>query len=136
MPCASRSLEQLRHRVPKKTPLPSANRVDSPMLASGCPLWTAGFLTPGTPLVGHWGVDLVAPANSPVKAVGPGTVIFAGFTAGGGHTVIIQHSDDRLSVYMHNSRLDVTTGDRVEQRRCRGHHWKFRRPQYRPPFAL
>ena len=39
------------------------------------------------PAVEHWGIDLVAPENSPVKAAGAGTVVFAGFTAGGGHTV-------------------------------------------------
>lgn len=67
------------------------------------------------PAVGHWGIDLVAPENSPVKAAGSGTVVFAGFTAGGGHTVILQHAGDKLSVYMHNSRLEVSAGDRVTQ---------------------
>lgn len=66
------------------------------------------------PAIGHWGVDLVAPANSPVKAVGAGTVIFAGFTSGGGHTVMVQHPGDKMSVYMHNSRVEVHPGDRVE----------------------
>lgn len=67
------------------------------------------------PAIGHWGIDLVAPENSPVKAVGNGTVVFAGFTAGGGHTLIVQHAGDKLSVYMHNSRLEVRAGDRVTQ---------------------
>ena len=69
--------------------------------------------SPWNPSQGHWGVDLVAPENSPVKAAAGGTVIYAGFTAGGGHTVMLQHTDDRLSIYMHNSRLEVSTGDRV-----------------------
>lgn len=67
------------------------------------------------PASGHWGVDLVAPENSPVKAVGEGTVVFAGFTAGGGHTVILQHTENRLSLYMHNARLEVNIGDRVNR---------------------
>lgn len=67
------------------------------------------------PAVEHWGIDLVAPENSPVKAAGAGSVVFAGFTAGGGHTVILQHLGDKLSVYMHNSRLEVRAGDRVVQ---------------------
>ncbi len=71
--------------------------------------------SPWNPAQGHWGVDLVAPENSPVKAAANGTVIFAGFTAGGGHTVMVQHAEDRLSVYMHNSRLEVSTGDRVSR---------------------
>ena len=71
--------------------------------------------SPWNPQVGHWGVDLVAPEDSPVKAVGSGTVVFAGFTSGGGHTIMVQHPGDRVSVYMHNSRLEVQSGDRVEQ---------------------
>lgn len=67
------------------------------------------------PNVGHWGIDLVAPENSPVRAVASGTVLFAGFTSGGGHTVMLQHLDDRVSVYMHNSRVEVKSGDRVVQ---------------------
>jgi len=67
------------------------------------------------PALGHWGVDLVAPENSPVKAVGDGAVVFAGFTAGGGHTVILQHTENRLSLYMHNARLEVNIGDRVNR---------------------
>lgn len=69
---------------------------------------------PWDPSLGHWGVDLVAPANSPVKSVGRGTVVFAGFTAGGGHTVIVQHKGNRLTTYMHNSRIEVLPGTRVE----------------------
>ena len=69
--------------------------------------------SPWNPSQGHWGVDLVAPENSPVKAAGDGTVIYAGFTVGGGHTVMLQHADNRLSIYMHNSRLEVSTSDRV-----------------------
>jgi murein DD-endopeptidase MepM/ murein hydrolase activator NlpD len=109
----NRSLEQLRHRVSEE----DAFAVGEPGGLADAGIWMSpvdGRVSDAwNPSLGHWGVDLVAPANSPVKSVGPGTVIFAGFTAGGGHTVIIQHSDDRLSVYMHNSRLDVTTGDRV-----------------------
>jgi len=69
---------------------------------------------PWDPATGHWGVDLVAPENSPVKAAGRGTVIFSGFTAGGGHTVILQHEGSRLTTYMHNSRIDVKTGDQIQ----------------------
>ena len=71
--------------------------------------------SPWNPGIGHWGLDLVAPANTPVKAVGDGSVLYAGFTSGGGHTVMIQHEDNRVSVYMHNSRTLVSSGDRVSQ---------------------
>lgn len=67
------------------------------------------------PAEGHWGVDLVAPENSPVKAVGAGTVIYSGYTVGGGNTVMVQHPGNRVSIYMHNSRLEVSTGDAVQR---------------------
>jgi murein DD-endopeptidase MepM/ murein hydrolase activator NlpD len=69
---------------------------------------------PWDPTLGHWGVDLVAPEDSPVKAVGGGTVVFSGFTANGGHTVILQHEGSKLTTYMHNSRIEVKPGDRVQ----------------------
>lgn len=67
------------------------------------------------PSEGHWGVDLVAPESSPVKAVGAGTVFYSGYTVGGGNTVMVQHPGNRVSVYMHNSRLEVSTGDAVKR---------------------
>ena len=62
----------------------------------------------------HFGVDVVAPANSVVKAVKEGTVFFAGFTIEGGHEIHVQHANNVVSVYKHNSKLFNQTGDRVE----------------------
>ena len=114
-PQSGEALEGLRNRVQAE----DAFAIGSPGSLDESGLWIPpvdGRVSSGwDPGVSHWGVDLVAPENSPVKAVGDGTVIFAGFTAGGGHTVLIQHSGDRISVYMHNSRVEVASGDRVRQ---------------------
>ena len=114
-PQSGEALEGLRNRVEAE----DAFAIGSPGSLDESGLWIPpvdGRVSSGwDPGVSHWGVDLVAPENSPVKAVGDGTVIFAGFTAGGGHTVLIQHSGDRISVYMHNSRVEVASGDRVRQ---------------------
>lgn len=64
--------------------------------------------------VQHFGVDVVAPENSVVKAVKEGTVFFAGFTIDGGHEIHVQHANNVVSVYKHNSKLFKQTGDRVE----------------------
>ena len=108
------SLDALRDRIEEE----DAFALGNARSLSEAGIWMApvdGRVSDGwNPSIGHWGVDLVAPANSPVKAAGPGTVVFSGFTAGGGHTVMIQHEENRLSVYMHNSRNESKTGDRVK----------------------
>ena len=109
------ALDELRERVEKE----DAFAVNRPNALTESGLWmppVEGLVSsPWSPGIGHWGVDLVAPANTPVKAVGDGTVLYSGFTSGGGHTVMIQHQENRVSVYMHNSRTLVTTGESVNQ---------------------
>ncbi|MCS6990255.1 MAG: M23 family metallopeptidase [Chitinophagales bacterium] len=61
----------------------------------------------------HFGVDLVAVENEPIKAVLDGTVIFSGFTSETGYTIIVQHAQNLLSVYKHNSSLLREAGDHV-----------------------
>lgn len=63
---------------------------------------------------GHYGVDLVAPKEDPVKAVLDGTVIVASFTADGGNVIQIQHANNFISVYKHNSVLLKKSGDQVK----------------------
>ncbi|MCS6916612.1 MAG: M23 family metallopeptidase [Chitinophagales bacterium] len=61
----------------------------------------------------HFGVDLVAVENEPIKATMDGTVVFAGFTAETGYSIMLQHAQNLLSVYKHNSALLREVGDRV-----------------------
>ena len=109
------ALNGLRNRVKEE----DAFAVNRPNALKESGLWMppveGEVSSPWDPVIGHWGLDLVAPANTPVKAVGDGAVLFAGFTSGGGHTVMIQHEDNRVSVYMHNSRTLVSSGDQVSQ---------------------
>lgn len=63
---------------------------------------------------GHFGVDLVAPMNEPVKATLDGTVILSSFTADGGNVLQIQHANNMVSVYKHNSVLLKKEGDQVK----------------------
>ncbi len=62
----------------------------------------------------HAGVDLAAPAGTPVRAAGAGRVVEAGTWAGGyGISVLVEHGNDHLTHYAHlRSRL-VSVGDRV-----------------------
>lgn len=63
----------------------------------------------------HFGVDIVASHNAPVKSVADGTVIFSGWTAETGNVVIIEHSYGLLSIYKHNSSLTKEQGERVQR---------------------
>ncbi|MDO6489744.1 MAG: M23 family metallopeptidase [Cellulophaga sp.] len=62
----------------------------------------------------HFAVDVVAPKDSPIKSVAQGTVIFADWTTETGYVIIIEHKDNLLSVYKHNSALHKTQGEIVK----------------------
>lgn len=66
------------------------------------------------PKSGHYGIDLVAPKDDPVKSVLDGTVIAAAFTAEDGNIISIQHSNNLVSVYKHNAVLLRKLGDIVK----------------------
>jgi murein DD-endopeptidase MepM/ murein hydrolase activator NlpD len=53
----------------------------------------------------HLGVDVLAPHDTPVKAIWDGHVIMADWTLETGYTIGIQHSDDMVSFYKHNATL-------------------------------
>ena len=44
-----------------------------------------------------------------------GKVIFAGTKGGYGKTVMIQHDDGKVTLYAHNSQLNVSVGQRVQK---------------------
>ena len=63
---------------------------------------------------GHFGIDVVAKANEPVKVCLDGTVTLASWTSDGGHVMQVQHRGDLVSVYKHNSVLLKRVGDKVK----------------------
>lgn len=62
----------------------------------------------------HFGVDVVAPPNEVVVAAADGTVILSSWTLETGHVIQIQHANNLISVYKHNSKLLKTAGLRVK----------------------
>lgn len=58
----------------------------------------------------HDGIDLSAPAGTPVRTAGEGTVLFAGPQQGYGLLVIVEHNRGLVTVYAHNRDLRVRTG--------------------------
>lgn len=65
------------------------------------------------PLDGHYGVDIVAKKNEAVKSIAKGTVVLATWTEDGGNVISIQHPNNLISVYKHNSSLTKSMGDHV-----------------------
>lgn len=52
---------------------------------------------------GHYGVDVVAKTNEPVKCIAEGVVVFSSWTQDSGHVIAVQHRGNLLSVYKHNA---------------------------------
>jgi len=61
----------------------------------------------------HFGIDVVAPKNEAIKATLDGTVIFAEWTVETGYVIQLQHADNIVSIYKHNSILHKEVGDYV-----------------------
>jgi len=61
----------------------------------------------------HFAVDIVVAVGTAVKSVADGRVIFAEWTADTGYVVIIEHANQLLSVYKHNSSINKSQGDFV-----------------------
>lgn len=62
----------------------------------------------------HFGVDIAAPLNSPVKSIADGMVLLSSWTLETGHTIAIQHEDNMVSFYKHNSVLLKKVGNFVK----------------------
>ena len=61
----------------------------------------------------HTGVDLVAPAGTPIFATGAGRVLRSGIAGGYGNMVEIQHADGLVTRYAHMQSVAVGVGDPV-----------------------
>ncbi|MFI6105395.1 peptidoglycan DD-metalloendopeptidase family protein [Streptomyces sp. NPDC051310] len=77
--------------------------ITTPYRASGS-MWSSGY---------HTGVDFAASSGSTVKAVGPGSVVSAGWSGAYGNEVVIKHDDGSYSQYAHLSSLSVSAGQSV-----------------------
>ena len=62
----------------------------------------------------HFGVDVPAVTNTPVKAVSDGRVVLSEWTIDTGFVVVLEHSFNLISVYKHNSSGLVSQGDYIK----------------------
>ncbi|MCS6821793.1 MAG: M23 family metallopeptidase [Microscillaceae bacterium] len=61
----------------------------------------------------HYGIDIVAKKDEPIKTIADGTVIMATWTDETGYVIGIQHQADVVSFYKHCASLLKKTGDFV-----------------------
>jgi murein DD-endopeptidase MepM/ murein hydrolase activator NlpD len=69
-------------------------------------MWASGY---------HTGVDFIVPTGTPLKAVGAGTVVSAGWGGAYGNQVVIKLADGYYAQYAHLSALSVSSGQTVTE---------------------
>jgi murein DD-endopeptidase MepM/ murein hydrolase activator NlpD len=76
--------------------------------------WGSQRVLNGTPARPHYGIDLAAPAGSPIRAPADGIVTFArpGMHFEGGLT-LIDHGQGLITAYLHQSRIEVLPTQRI-----------------------
>lgn len=78
--------------------------------------WGAQRVLNGTPARPHYGIDLAAPAGTPIRAPADGLVVLArtGLHFEGGLT-LIDHGQGLITACLHQSRIGVTAGQKISQ---------------------
>lgn len=61
----------------------------------------------------HFGIDIVAEKDSPIKSVKSGVVISVEKSEANGNTISVQHDNNLISIYKHNSAVLKKVGESV-----------------------
>jgi murein DD-endopeptidase MepM/ murein hydrolase activator NlpD len=96
------------------------------LLAPACaiPRWPAdgpvsspfGLRRDGLDFRVHRGIDIAVPTGTPIRAMAPGRVHFAGTMSGYGLVVMLDHPRATRTVYAHLSEIHVVTGQQLQGR--------------------
>ncbi len=116
--------EKLRSAVATGTFTADPKALGAPItrLASEIPLEQLFFMPPVSGEITakfdlskvHFGIDVAAPKNTAVKAAASGSVISAGYTVETGYSIAVQHPNNVVTIYKHNSVLLRREGDNVK----------------------
>jgi murein DD-endopeptidase MepM/ murein hydrolase activator NlpD len=65
----------------------------------------------------HLGTDYAAPTGTPIRSIGDGVVVEAGYRGGNGNFVKVKHNKNHATGYLHMSRIakGIRSGVRVSQ---------------------
>ena len=61
----------------------------------------------------HEGLDIAAPAGTPIRSARAGKILFSGQQPGYGNIVIVAHDDDMATIYANNAKNCVQEGQDV-----------------------
>jgi murein DD-endopeptidase MepM/ murein hydrolase activator NlpD len=108
---------QLFEQAVKKKLIPTMMPVTAPYNASA-------FGRRVDPFTGQWamheGIDFLAEKGSPIAAAADGVVVYSGFHPQYGYMVDIDHGNDLVTRYAHQSKLFVKEGEIVQRGRKLG----------------
>jgi murein DD-endopeptidase MepM/ murein hydrolase activator NlpD len=92
---------------------------------TGTGVSTAGFIWPVQGVITsgfgprwgrmHTGIDIAAPSGTPIGAAKEGEVLYADWLGGYGQLVAIDHGDNVVTLYGHQSKMAVVEGQEVSQ---------------------
>jgi murein DD-endopeptidase MepM/ murein hydrolase activator NlpD len=91
--------------------LEGTNRIDRQTFVTPVRGVVSDTFAPGR---SHYGTDIVAPKGSVIKSARNGTVIMSTWSADTGHMIGIQHDNNLVTWYKHNSSRLKNLGDRVD----------------------
>ena len=77
------------------------------------PVSSGIILSKYDPLNNHFGIDFVCRKEEPIKATFDGTVLMSSWTKDSGYVISIVHPNNLISIYKHNSKVFVKTGESV-----------------------
>jgi murein DD-endopeptidase MepM/ murein hydrolase activator NlpD len=112
-----KALEAERRRIARA--LTAVGRDGGAMIGSGRLIWPVGgaISSPFGPCWGrlHAGLDIAAPAGTPIRVADSGRVALAGWQGGYGLYTCVKHTASLSTCYAHQSRLGASAGSVVRR---------------------
>lgn len=112
-----REIEALIREAQSKNPDAGSGTGTYTWPTPGCTKINSGYGQRKDPISGrpsfHYGIDIGAPMGAKIVAADAGTVLYAGWMTGYGQVVILDHGNNRSTVYAHTSVLMVSNNQKV-----------------------
>lgn len=62
----------------------------------------------------HYAIDIATKKDAPIKVIADGTIIFSEWSVDTGYVILVDHGNNLISVYKHNSQLYKKQGEMVK----------------------